>query len=80
MSTAHDLRFRAGRMRNSRLAQARQETREILRILIAMEGVPGSHYLAAPSEWQSLRDSTEHLVQCVHEANATNNLLTEAEP
>lgn len=69
MKTRFDLR----RSRNGRLNRARREAAKLITLLEAFEGEKVG--IAVQEFWQAVREHGEQIAQCVHEANAYNNVM-----
>lgn len=69
---------RAGRARNARINQALQHSLEMRDALSRLAGHPMTAHVDLKGEWQDARNALERLTQCFHEANAYNNLHTDA--
>jgi hypothetical protein len=61
------------RSRNGRLNRARREAEKLVSLLEAFEGQKVG--IDVQEFWQAIREHGQQIAQCVHEANAYNNVM-----
>jgi hypothetical protein len=61
------------RSRNGRLNKARREAQKLVSLLEAFEGERLG--IDVQEFWQAVREHGQQIAQCIHEANAYNNVM-----
>lgn len=66
-----------GKSRGARLRQARKHVQDLRDKFASVKGWPGDEAILDQDFWRSTRDTLEKLVQCFHEANAFNTVMSD---